>query len=125
MRIKEINEEGILFDNGYKLIAYHEQDCCENVYADFEILKTYNVSTRTGKSIKIQEIDFNENLEELIQGIKEQGFNMVSKIEERFFVPCYNEQNGYYSNNLELILYKNNNIKEILDITDWIKDEIF
>lgn len=125
MKIKEINEDYILFDNGYKLIAYHEQDCCENVYADFEILKTYNVSTKTGKSIKIQEIDFNENLEKLIRGVKNQGFNILSKIEEKFFVPCYNEQNGYYSGSLELILYKNNNVKEILDISDFVKDEIY
>lgn len=125
MKIKEINDDYILFDNGYKLRAYHSQDCCENVYADFEILKDYNVSTKTGKSIKIQEIDFEESLEQLIQGIEEQGFNMVSKIEEKFFVPCYNSQNGYYSSNLELILYKSEKLKETLDISDFVKDDIY
>lgn len=125
MKIKEINDDYILFDNRYKLRAYHEQDCCENVYADFEILKDYNVSTKTGKSIKIQEIDFEESLEQLIQGIEGQGFNMVSKIEEKFFVPCYNSQNGYYSSNLELILYKSEKLKETLDISDFVKDDIY
>lgn len=124
MKIKEINDDYILFDNGYKLRAYHEQDCCENVYADFEILKDYNVSTKTGKSIKIQEIDFEESLEQLIQGIEGQGFNMVSKIEEKFFVPCYNSQNGYYSSDLELILCKTENLEETLDISDFVKDDI-
>lgn len=124
MKIKEINEEKIIFDNGYKLEYYHEQDCCENVYADFEILRTYNLSTKTGKTIKIEEIDFEEDLEKLIEGKVEAGFNMISKIGEKFFVPCYNEQNGYYSSELELILYKAN-IKETLDISEFVKDEIY
>jgi len=125
MKIKEIKEEGIVFDNGYILEYYHEQDCCENVYADFEMLKEYNVSTVTGKSIKIKEIDFEESLIHLVQGVKEVGFNMISKIGEKFFVPCYNSQNGYYSGNLELILYKENNVKEKLDISEFVKDEIY
>lgn len=44
---------------------------------------------------------------------------MVSKIGEKFFVPCYNEQNGYYNDNLELIL------NQILDITTCKKDDIW
>lgn len=52
MRITKISDEIIKFDNGFELTYYHEQDCCENVYADFKILKTYNLSTVTGKKNK-------------------------------------------------------------------------
>lgn len=121
MKIKEIKREEIIFDNGYILNFYHEQDCCENVYADLGILKTYNVSTKTGKTIDIKDIDFEESLDKLIEGINEAGFNMISKIGEKFFVPCYNEQNGYYSSNLELFL----TYREVMDITDYVKDEIY
>lgn len=124
MKIKEIKEDKIIFDNGYELEHYHEQDCCEHVYADFEILKDYNVSTKTGKTIDIKEIDFRESLVELIEGVKGQGFNMLSKIEEKFFVPCYNEQNGYYSSDLRLILHKEKG-KEIMDISDCVEDDIY
>lgn len=124
MKIKEFKEESIIFDNGYKLKYYHKQDCCESVYAEFEILKDYNVSLVTGKNIKIKEIDFEESLIKLVEGVKEAGFNMISKIGEKFFVPCYNSQNGYYSGDLELILYKENNVKEKLDISDFVKDDI-
>lgn len=124
MKIKEINEEKIVFDNGYELEYYHEQDCCEHVYADFGVLKDYNISTKTGKTINIKDIDFKETLLELIDGIKGQGFNMISKIEEKFFVPCYNSQNGYYSSELRLILYKEKG-KEIMDITDCVEDDIY
>ena len=123
MKIKEIKEEEIIFDNDYILKYYHEQDCCENVYADFEVLKDYNVSTKTGKTINIKDIDFEEHLDYLIQGVKGVGFNIISKIGEKFFIPCYNSQNGYYSSMLELILVRNN-ITENMDISDFVKDEI-
>lgn len=123
MKIKKINEENIIFDNGYKLEYYHKQDCCEWVYADFAVLKSYNVSTKTGKRIKIEDIDFCESLEELISGIENMGFNMISKIGEKFFVPCYNEQNGYYSDKLELILYEEK-IREKIDISEFVEDKI-
>lgn len=125
MKIKEFKEGSIIFDNGYKLEYYHEQDCCESVYAEFEMLKDYNVSLVTGKNIDIKEIDFEESLTKLVEGVKEAGFNMISKIGEKFFVPCYNSQNGYYSGDLELILYKENNVKEELDISDFVKDDIY
>ncbi|MCI8396670.1 MAG: hypothetical protein HFJ52_03125 [Clostridia bacterium] len=125
MKIKEFKEESIIFDNDYKLEYYHEQDCCESVYAEFEILKDYNVSLVTGKNIDIKEIDFEESLTKLVEGVKEAGFNMVSKIGEKFFVPCYNSQNGYYSGDLELILYKENNVREELDISDFVEDDIY
>ena len=124
MKIKEINKEKIVFDNGYELEYYHEQDCCEHVYADFEVVKDYNVSTKTGKIINIKDIDFEEHLEYLIQGIENEGFNMISKIGEKFFVPCYNEQNGYYSSELELIL-KRGKAKEVMDISEFVQDDIY
>lgn len=124
MRIKKIDENYIVFDNGYELEAFHEQDCCEHVYADFEVLNTYNVSTKTGQAIDIKEIDFEESLEKLVQGILGMGFNMLSKIDEKFFVTCYNEQNGCYSSNLGLILHKGK-IREVIDISEFVKDEIY
>lgn len=122
MKIESINENNIIFDNGYKLEAYHDQDCCEHVYADFEILQSYNVSTKTGKGINIKEIDFEENLNILVECIEKLGFNLISKTKEKFFVPCYNFNNGYYSSDLQLTLYTKNS-KETLDITDFVKDK--
>lgn len=124
LKIVKIKYSEIVFNNGYKLEYHHERDCCEEVYADFSILETYNVSTKTGKNISIYDIDFCENLKDLIEGKKDCGFNLISKIGEKFFVPCYNEQNGYYSDKLELILHKNNETEKI-DITDFVEDKIY
>ena len=124
MKIKQINEDEIVFDNNYKLRYYHEQDCCESAYADFEMLKNYNVSVKTGKNINIKEIEFVETLEALVEGVAGAGFNIISIIGEKFFVPCYNQQNGYYSSNLELILDKDKT-QEVMDISEFVKDDIY
>lgn len=39
MKIKEVNTNHILFDNGSRITFDHEQDCCETNYADFEQLE--------------------------------------------------------------------------------------
>ena len=39
MKIKEVNTNYILFDNGSRITFDHEQDCCETNYADFEQLE--------------------------------------------------------------------------------------
>ena len=124
MKIKQIDEDEIVFDNNYELRYYHEQDCCESVYADFEMLKNYNVSVKTGKNINIKEIEFVETLESLVEGVPQAGFNIISITGEKFFIPCYNEQNGYYSSDLELILVKDKT-REIMDISEFVKDDIY
>lgn len=44
MKIKIIEEERIVFDDNSRLYSYHEADCCESHYLDFNMLKNYNVS---------------------------------------------------------------------------------
>ncbi len=89
MKIKEIDFEHILFDNGSKITFDHDQNCCEWNYADFEQLK----------DTVAMDIDFDENL--IFEGVDEAGFRFGNK-ENMFFVPCYSEQNGYYW----LLIYK-------------------
>ena len=95
MKIKQIwrddcpfnpcGQGGILFSNGTGLIDYHYQDCCEHVYADFSNLDS-----------GILDHNFNTiHLEKTNEGFR---FGDARK----YFVPCYNEQNGYYSDCLEI-----------------------
>lgn len=36
MKIKQVTEVDITFDNGNRIYFDHEQDCCEHNYADFK-----------------------------------------------------------------------------------------
>ena len=78
---------GIEFSDGSVLVDLHEQDCCEEVYADFSNLDSDIMSYDFKGAIKIEEA--------------RNGFKFGDN-RRWFFVPCYNVQNGYYSDNLSI-----------------------
>ena len=89
MKIKKITGEHILFDNGSKITYDHDQSCCEWNYADFEQLK----------DTVAMDTEFDENL--IFEAVDEAGFRFGNE-GNMFFVPCYSEQNGYYSTDLQI-----------------------
>lgn len=92
MRISAIDDEGLDFDNGNKIEFGHTQDCCEWNYADFSQLPD-----------EAKTVDFDEELE--FEKV-EHGFRFRSAGTQWFFVPCYSEQNGYYTNKLDIYYVK-------------------
>jgi hypothetical protein len=111
MKIVKIDYDGLSFDNGTTISHYHSQDCCENVYADWA-------------SLKDQFLDGVEFKDVVIEKIAGSGFRLVAANKNAYFVPCYNIQNGYYSNNLSLIIKSpGGEVKEV-DITDCTEDRI-
>ena len=95
---KDLEYNYILFDNGYKLMTNHDQDCCENNYADFNQLDNTGIWSE----------EFDEDL--IIDTIDDEGFRIRAKSGYWYFVPCYSEQNGYYSNDLIVSLVDNNDL---------------
>ena len=85
---------GIEFDNGWIMVDIHYQDCCESVYANWEHLKN-----EAGVDYDFDEKSFR------IEVVEEQGFRFGDG-NIMLFVPCYNEQNGYYNSNLEIRVYR-------------------
>lgn len=93
MKIKEVTDEKIIFDNGNTISFDHERDCCEENYADFSILDKNNVN---------YDYDFDEDL--IFEAVDELGFKFGSD-GRWIFIPCYSEQNGYYTDKID-IYYK-------------------
>lgn len=91
MRIKEVTEEYILFDNNYKITYDHNQDCCEWNFADFNQVEPLALTT-----------EFDEDLK--FEAVKDGGFRFGNS-GKMFFVPCYSVQSGYYSTDVD-IYYK-------------------
>lgn len=110
MKIKTIESGIITFDNGSTLEYEHRQDCCEEVYANFEHLKLYK---------DILNIEFKDNLIERISLANNHGFFIIGYLNDivKIFVPCYNVQNGYYNDELTLIFTDNEGNKKTLDLT--------
>ena len=89
MRILNVTDCSIEFDNGKKITFDHDQWCCEINYADFEQLDSL-----------AREVDFSE---QLVFESCEYGFRFGNPPINMFFVPCYSIQNGYYSNELDIL----------------------
>ena len=89
----EDEQSGIEFSDGTFLVDVHIQDCCEHVYADWDHLKD-------------EAGILNEDFTDLrISLVRNKGFMLVGQ-HYSYFVPCYNEQNGYYNSALGIVLYK-------------------
>ena len=86
----------INFENyTFQILALHDQDCCEHVYADFEAADIY----------RKQLTEWNSYNEIIIWGVSDMGFIIEfigNNFPNKMLIPCYNEQNGYYSDNLQL-----------------------
>lgn len=97
MKIVNVTEEEIIFDNGNKITFDHDRDCCEYNYADFSILNPNVVN---------YDYDFSENLD--FKFIDEAGFIFGSE-GHYIFIPCYSYQNGYYTIQID-IYYNGENV---------------
>ena len=106
MKVISIDEK-IVFDDGSTIEDFHEQDCCEYVYADFSQLADTNIMDREFDDIRIE-------------GVKDSGFRING-----YFVPCYNNQNGFYSSRLSLIIKKAGKPKKEIDISDFVKECVY
>lgn len=124
MKIKKICEDYIEFDNGTIIVDNHNQECCEHVYADWDYLRQYNTLPQTGENISIFDINFDDDIHNHIEYEKEMGIKLVSKDGNKWFIPCYNSQNGYYGSDLSLKIQIPNKPKITIDISDYVKDDI-
>lgn len=89
MKIISVTEDMIMFDNGDTISFNHCQDCCELNYADFKQLDDIARGT-----------DFATPLD--FESVEEAGFRFGNKPNKMFFVPCYSDQNGYYSSDIDI-----------------------
>ena len=102
MRIEGYDEDKVVFSDGSTITYSHEPDCCEYNYADFSVLDIfYDGEEFNDYYISETEYGFVLNLvccapHRMELPMHELGYFTVKKI----YIPCYSEQNGYYSNSL-------------------------
>jgi hypothetical protein len=97
MKIRQATEYAIIFDNNKTISFNHCPECCEINYADFQQVIENNSD--------ILDYEFEENLkfEKCDDGFR------FGDSRRMFFVPCYSEQNGYYSTDVD-IYYDGNHV---------------
>ena len=105
IKITEITQDAIKFSNGDTITYDHASDCCEYNYADFKQLDDLARGYKFEKPL-------------LFESVPNAGF-MFGDYRRKFFVPCYSEQNGYYT--CELDIYYND--KKVLAFDAVFVDE--
>ena len=113
--IKSVAETGIVFSDGSTLSYVHQQDCCENVYADFEAIKDELYTIDSFSKLIVSRV--------LGCGIR-LHFGLATYSVGYLLIPCYNQQNGYYNSNINL-LFDGIGFAINEDISDCVKDEIY
>ena len=91
-KIIKTEENLIEFSDGARITCDHEQDCCEWNYADCDQLD----DLARGYDFNTAKLTF-----EAVDG---SGFRFGDRPERMFFIPCYSEQNGYYSSDIDVYL---------------------
>lgn len=88
-KIKFVCDESIEFENGMAIEYFHNRECCEENYLDFEQLEPIARGYIFELPIIIEACDC---------GIRFGDRRL------KFFVPCYSIQNGFYSRELDVVL---------------------
>lgn len=100
LKLTKFDDEMIYFSDGSTISYHHDQDCCEYNYADFSVLENYKdlldwewddftVRPINGTGIMLNLIGHNEFRISITPGI---------------LIPCYSEQNGCYSTDLDILV---------------------
>ena len=98
MKIAKYTDDCIEFDDGTTISYDHHRDCCEWNYADFSVLDNYPDELKLNYDrFEIEPVDKTRfNL--LLHRTNVHGIPRKTAI----LIPCYSEQNGYYSCDLDV-----------------------
>lgn len=99
MKIKSITDERITFDDNSFISFRHFQECSEENYAYFEYLVD---------ECGVMDYDFDPELK--FEAVEGSGFSFGDD-NRMFFVPCYSDQNGYYSDEISIYYSKTEDVE--------------
>ena len=107
--VSHIDDDTIYFDNGVKLSYYHEDDCCESHWLDFTHITLED----------FEGLIFDLSKDDFFERIPEYGIALNPLNGHPVRIPGYGSNNGYYSENLSLILTDSSGFTiKTFDITD-------
>lgn len=110
MKITKWDEDRIYFSDGSTISYQHEPDCCEYNWADFSILEVFYQQEEfvNFDIIPVEDYGFLLSLE-----FKQIPISPLSDKwcydytpTKKIFIPCYSDQNGYYSTELTIVVYR-------------------
>lgn len=103
MRVINAEYERVDFSDGSYMESHHVPDCCEYNYADFSVLAIDPELTKGEfESVSIVGKKEGTGVMLLFEGLPHRKLGTYNK---KVLVPCYSEQNGWYSSNVTVKHY--------------------
>jgi hypothetical protein len=92
-KVIKVDEDVLKFDDDSTLYSDHEQECCEHHYLSF---KDLSIADFEGLEFDLDNFQFEK--------VEDFGIRLLPTNGHPISVPGYGYNNGYYSDNLTLIL---------------------
>lgn len=115
MQVVKAQEELLEFNDGSKFISDWERDCCEHNYADFSVI-TLDPEIMGNEFSKVT---FGKVVDKAGFILKFHGLPhpVLGTYTKKVFIPCYSEQNGYYTIELSVSrISKKGNYKKSINL---------
>jgi len=103
-KVTKVTKDFIKFDNGLELSSYHSTDCCEHHWVEFGAV---DINDFDG-------LEFDLSDDKFFNRIPDYGIELVPVKGWSVRIPGYGNNNGYYSDKLDLTLSDG----RIFDISD-------
>ena len=108
LKVLEIGNDAIYFENNIKLFSFHESDCCEQHELDL-------------KDLTIEEFDgleFDLTNDNFFKRIPDYGIELIPIYGHSVKIAGHGFNNGYYSDQLDLIIEQDGKEIKRFDITE-------
>lgn len=108
LTVVKVNDDGIEFDNGVRLYSYHSQDCCESHELYFRDLTLEEFNG----------LEFDLSNDNFFQRIPGYGIELIPIHGFSVRIAGHGSNNGYYSDNLDLIISDGKGFEKTFEISD-------
>lgn len=108
LSVIEITEEFIKFENGIELYSIHDTVCCESHYLYFKDLTIDD----------FKDLKFNLSEDKFFKRIENYGIELIPIKGHSVKIPGYGCNNGYYSEELALVIGKDKKVIKTYDISE-------
>ena len=108
LKVVSVNSEYIEFETGVRLSSNHDSDCCEHHELTLEDLTLED----------FKGLEFDLTGEDFFKRIEDYGIELIPLHGHSVKIPGHGYNNGYYSNQLDLVLHNGETFLKSFDITE-------
>lgn len=108
LKVVEVNDDEIKFENEIKLFSDHRQDCCENHFLDFADLTMDD----------FEGLEFDLSSDNFFRRVEDYGIELFPTNGHPVRVPGYGFNNGYYGSNIDLVITDNGRDHKRYDVSE-------